>query len=110
MSHTNASAKGAWGESLVCANLLERGYEVFRSISPGSPCDLIAMRGDLLLRVEVRCAYFQHGGYTCATPDSSRHDLLALVTGDTGKVYWYPPLDEDLIEIEFSAKTRFKVV
>lgn len=36
--------KGARSELLACAWLLERGYEVFRNISPHGPIDLVAIK------------------------------------------------------------------
>ena len=46
---------GAIGELRVCADLLERGYEVFRALDQARhSCDLIALKGNLILRIEVR--------------------------------------------------------
>ena len=36
------ATRGAIAELRVATDLLARGYHVFRSVSPASPCDLIA--------------------------------------------------------------------
>lgn len=62
---------GALGELVVSADLMRRGYAVFRALSPSCPCDLIAMKDDKLLRVEVTkgrrylkggCHFIPHDG------------------------------------------------
>ena len=57
---------GAIGELRVCADLMERGYEVFRALSQSRhSCDLVAMRGAFMLRIEVRTG--------TRRPDSTGH-------------------------------------
>ena len=48
------SSIGAIAELLVCADLLDRGLEVFRSVSPTAKCDLICYDGQICTRIEVR--------------------------------------------------------
>jgi len=46
---------GAIGELRVCADLMERGFEVFRALSQARhSCDIVALRNGLMLRIEVR--------------------------------------------------------
>jgi hypothetical protein len=45
---------GAIGELAAGADLLRRGYEVFRALSPSCSCDLVAVRDGQILRIEVR--------------------------------------------------------
>ena len=45
---------GAIGELRVCVDLLKRGYNVFRAVSPSCPCDLMVCSGEQMWRVEVR--------------------------------------------------------
>jgi hypothetical protein len=74
---------GAIHELIVCSNLMENGYYVFRSQSPVCPCDLIAMKGSRLFKIEVttgrkcirRLSYpKKHEGYI--------YDYIAIVTLD----------------------------
>lgn len=72
------------GELVVCADLIRRGYEVFRAVAGNQSCDLIAMKtinGKVRrLRVEVKTAtegkwttpYYFHKG----NPDL--YDVLAI--------------------------------
>lgn len=69
---------GAASELLVCADLLRLGWNVFRSVSPVSPFDLIIVRDtSLLLRVEVRTAFNHKGKIAC--PKHGTYDVLAIV-------------------------------
>lgn len=45
---------GAIGELLVAVDLLEKGYEVFRALSPACSCDLVVYKGGRGTRVEVK--------------------------------------------------------
>lgn len=88
------STVGALREMVVSADLLMRGFCVFRSVSPSCHCDLIAMMGEHLIRVEVRTAGRRLDGITWSCHGSNHADLLALCTDDgiryarctTGKV------------------------
>ena len=48
--------KGAISELYTSCDLLRKGYEVFRSLSPASSVDLIAIRDSRVIFVEVRTA------------------------------------------------------
>lgn len=78
---------GAVCELQVASDLLQRGFHVFRSVSPHAPCDIITMVGGKLFRVEVRAA--KRGA--CST--HGEYDLLAAVNQD-GTIIYSPPLDE----------------
>lgn len=49
-----SGSKGAISELLVAADLLAKEYHIFRSMSPHCFCDLIAIKGNLLKKIEVR--------------------------------------------------------
>jgi hypothetical protein len=48
--------KGALHETLACAWFMSQGYEVFRNVSPHGPVDMIAMRGNEIIKVDVKTA------------------------------------------------------
>lgn len=51
----NTSQKGAWGEALATAWLIERGYEVYAGL--GNPsCDFVTYKDGVFRRVEVKAA------------------------------------------------------
>lgn len=88
MSPRCPSDQGTIGELLVSADLLARGYAVFRAMSPACPCDLIAMRSSEVTRVEVRTGSVSTAGTlsTSLQPkDDGRFDVLAVaVAGQVG--------------------------
>ena len=80
----NPGDLGALSELRVCVDLAERGYSVFRALSPSAPCDLIALAPDgAVLRVEVKTGYrgLRHGS---EGPISARsvYDVLAIAHPD----------------------------
>jgi hypothetical protein len=48
---------GAISELAVAADLMRKGYAVFRALSPSCWCDLIAHKDGVMFKVEVRTAY-----------------------------------------------------
>jgi len=54
--------QGAIGELVVCVDLLRRGYDVYRAMSPSCPCDLVAIKDGVTYRVEVKTARYNSAG------------------------------------------------
>ena len=76
---------GAIAELLVAADLLSRGYHVFRAMSPACPCDLLVMKDNLSARVEVRRVTRNMAGDLptgCTAAERGRFDVLARVEPD----------------------------
>lgn len=77
---------GAICELQACSDLLMRGFSVFRSVTPNSKCDLVAIHNSKCYRVEVRAAKkfkcVVHGDY----------DVLAAVNPD-GSIQYTPNID-----------------
>jgi hypothetical protein len=89
-SKLNATTKAAIGETLVAADLMAKGFFVYRCLSQTGPCDLIAYGKSGLLRIEVRCGSVgRDGRLTCALPESGRYDILAIMAPD--KTLQYKP-------------------
>ena len=53
--------RGAYSELIASAWLLEKGYEVFRNLSDRGPIDLIAVKGDKCLFVDVKTVLVRLG-------------------------------------------------
>lgn len=73
---------GALAELAVAVDLMERGHEVFRALSPACSCDLAVIVDGELVRVEVRSAHRGTNGHLYfgrATRDQGRHDCYAVV-------------------------------
>lgn len=94
-SVTSSSAMGAASELLVCADLLRRGWEVYRSVSPTASCDLFIFSNGVQKRVEVKTASLlikpAPDGRMFSLPglDFSKFDVLAVVTYD-GVIHYDP--------------------
>lgn len=86
---------GAISEMTVCADLLARGYEVFRSVSPACGCDLVAYRDGVCVRVEVRTGKRYSNGNLCYPKGARGHyDVMAVVEALTPDGIWYSkPMD-----------------
>ncbi len=79
-SGVSSGTAGAIGELKVAADLLAKGYEVFRAVSPSCSCDLAILLKDQLLRVEVRTGYRSPGTGRIIYPKSGgKRDVMAVV-------------------------------
>lgn len=56
------SKVGTIAELVVCADLIKRGYDVFRAVSPSSGADLVAIKNENKVFVEVRTAQVSQSG------------------------------------------------
>ena len=71
---------GASSELRAASDLILRGYEVFRSVSPACSCDLVILKNGLLQRIEVRSGWRNNvTGALSMCRKSIRADVLAIV-------------------------------
>jgi hypothetical protein len=74
---------GAIAEAVATADMLIRGYEVFKAVCPTATCDLIAIKAGITFRVEVK--YISETGsvpskmHRALTRNIGKFDLLAVV-------------------------------
>lgn len=73
----NCGTEGAFGELIVSADLLRRGYQVFRAISPACDYDLIVLKGTRLLKIEVTKGRREKTGLQW-TKHTKPYDVLAV--------------------------------
>lgn len=52
-----APTLGAKSELLVSAWLLNRGFDVYRSVSPSSACDIVAIKKEKVYKIDVKTCY-----------------------------------------------------
>ena len=92
-----SSTVGAAFELVVAADLMMRGFAVFRAMSPACSCDLAVMLGDTMRRVEVKTGHVMPSGELTHGPLRKRigeqFDILAIVVRASGKVHYFPPLE-----------------
>lgn len=94
---TNKSVRGAASEAFVSADLLDRGYHVYRAICHASPFDLVMVcaTGEMK-RVEVKTVQVTlAGNFTmppCHANQPRAYDILACVKPG-GDISYIPPID-----------------
>jgi len=81
---------GALSELRACADLLIKGFEVFRAVSPSCSCDLMIRNGNKYLTIEVRTAYTTHTGAVVYSKKRIRADHVAAVF--PSEVVYFPLL------------------
>ena len=84
-----AATVGAMHELLVCADLLRKGFAVFRSVSSACSCDLAVLQEKTLLRIEVTTGRTMPSGkliYPKKNPE--KFDVLAIVLHDQTIIYF----------------------
>jgi hypothetical protein len=81
--YLSSGQQGAISEMLVSVDLMARGWDVFRAVSPHASCDLVAVNGQRALRVEVT------GSDRRGDKIKERHrwDVLAMVHNGTSVIY-----------------------
>jgi len=93
------SDKGCVHELIVAVDLMKRGFQVYKSMSPASSCDLVIEKGERLIRVEVSTCRLRKSPtlnktiiYHCKAGKFKENvfDILALVDVDSGKIYYSP--------------------
>jgi hypothetical protein len=102
--YLSTSAKGAIAELKVCADLMARGYEVYRAMCQASSSDLVIKRNGVLWTVEVRTAF---SIYPVASAKCSyarmRSNFMAAYVPSTGVVVYSPSLPDNGAESAISA-------
>ena len=73
---------GAYQELRVCMDLMLKGYEVFRAVSPSCSCDLIALKNGKCSRVEVKTGYINKAGELYPKTSMENCDIFASATPD----------------------------
>jgi Holliday junction resolvase-like predicted endonuclease len=93
-----SSVTGAIHELLVCAELMKKGYYVFRAQSPACPCDLVAMKDGDLFKIEVTTGRNSTSKLSFPKKKGSYlFDFMAIVLKDNS-IRWR---DRQYNEVEF---------
>lgn len=82
---------GAIQELRVGIDLLGRGYEVFRALSPSCSCDLLAKKDGNEITIEVRTGYLRHNGKLTYPNIGIRASVLAVVLPG-GEIVYNPKI------------------
>lgn len=90
----STGTSGAINELIVSADLMSKGFEVFRSLSPNASCDLMILYKQVAYRVEITCGYRGASRIVCPTKSKFKYDILAVVLRSGGIHYEGLPLVE----------------
>jgi hypothetical protein len=91
LKHLPPGTVGALGEILVSADLMKKGYEVYRAMSPSSSCDVLARKNEKFYSVEVRTGYKSLDGSKVTTNRVNiKADILAIVLHREGEILYQP--------------------
>ncbi len=82
---------GCLAEMLVSVELMEKGYSVFRALSPTCFCDLISVKDGKMLRIEVRTGYINGSTGKVLFPLKKRGeiDIFAVYIRSIKSVKYY---------------------
>ena len=92
LSMPSTGKLGALGELLASADLMKRGFEVYRAISPASSCDLCVIKNSRKYSVEVRTGHRTADGKIATMRAKVRADFLAVVLHYENTVVYEPSL------------------
>ena len=89
--HLPTGTIGAASELIVASYLILKGYEVYRAMSQCSNSDLIAIRGDKILKIEVRSGWTQRNGVKImfVKKAKDRCDIYGVYNRSDQKVYFF---------------------
>ena len=71
---------GAISELRIAADLLAKGYEVFRAVSSACSCDLMVLKDGVSLRIECRTGYTNKKTGKVYTSRKNKADVVAINT------------------------------
>lgn len=91
---------GARTELLVSADLMYRGYDVFRALSPSCNCDLVIFKNGEIVRVEVRTGYKNlRGDISYNKPPPDRSDVIAVWVHGQNKIVYINARSKETIDL-----------
>jgi len=83
------STKGQIAEVLVCVDLFEKGFDVFKAFSPACYCDLIATKAGMVYKIEVKTGYFNTSTKRYSYPKSNKDfDVYAVYDGTSKEIFY----------------------
>lgn len=84
------STTGALSELVVSSDLLSKGYDVFKSVSPSCFCDLLIHKKNIILKIEVRTGYKnQRGDIGYSKNTHGNIDIFAVYIREEKEIYYF---------------------
>lgn len=100
LHHSDYKAKGistgtvgAMSELRVSADLMSKGYEVYRALSQSSSCDVLAMKNGKVFTFEIRTGHTNDvTEKVYYAKENLRAERFAVFVPHTGKILYVPDL------------------
>jgi len=91
----SSSTTGAISELRVAVDLMAKGFDVFRALSPACPCDIVVAKNNTLLRIQVRTSYISVSGkmYKHASKRDNPDDIDLYAWVLPNEILYEPSLD-----------------
>lgn len=81
---------GAMSELAVSIDLLKKGYAVFRSLSPACFCDVVIIKDEKVLRVEIRTGYeYPNGRVSFPRQMYGKIDVFGIYDRKKDKCFYF---------------------
>jgi len=95
--YISPATRGAISEYKVSSFLMVNGYDVFRSMSPSSFCDLVVIKDNVVKKIDVKTGYVSVSGKVTYIKNKLRNggfpDLYAVVDKITNDIYFFNHCD-----------------
>lgn len=86
---------GAIAELEISTDLLKKGYEVFRALSPSCSCDILILKNGVSRKIEVRSGSRTKTGKLIHPNKNFRADMWAIFVHRTKEIIYIPELPKD---------------
>ena len=86
------STIGAIQELIVASDLMSKGFEVYRALSPASKYDLLAIKERVVYQIEVRIGHYYKNQVKYVI-DKPIKPYYAVVTKEDNKIHYFPTLE-----------------
>lgn len=98
--------KGTLAEAKAVAELIRLGYEVFLPFADGAPYDMVALKGDKLLRVSVKFTAYEprKASWEVTLKNVSRRNDSKIV------VKKFSPKDVDMLIVYVQPEDRIVII
>lgn len=83
---------GAMSELQVSIDLMNRGYEVYRALSPASSSDILAIKNGKIFDIEVRTGILGLNGRMSYPKTNIRANYVAVYMRKNNEIYYFPEL------------------
>lgn len=101
LSGLTTGTSGAISELMVSCQMLKSGYSIFRAVSPSCFCDLIAVKGKDIFRVEVTTGTkYKNGKVYHYKRDFYKFDILGVIIHADSSIAYFKSDGKELSKME----------